>query len=97
MTPTPDTRANEEGDWIAREIFSSADLRLTPEESVARHAHNWGCFSFDLYHYHDPALGSWVRRVGDLLSTEGEAEKCRERFLSPDELAEGRRRQAEDF
>jgi hypothetical protein len=94
---TSDDRFHEEGDWVARQFFSPVDLGLSPEEYVARHAHAWGCFSLHLYRYQDPALGAWVRRVGELLSTEGEVERCRQRFRSPEELATVRRQQAEDF
>ena len=66
-TPTSsDSRFNEEGDWIAQQFFSPEDLRMSPEEYVARHAHAVGCFSFHFYRYHDLALGAWVRRVGEL-------------------------------
>ena len=75
-------RFNEEGDWIAQQFFSPSDLQLSPEEYVARHAHAWGCFSFHCYHYRDPALGDWVRRVGEILFTDGEVERCQSRFLS---------------
>jgi hypothetical protein len=99
MTPTTptssDSRFNEEGDWIAQQFFSPDDLRMSPEEYVARHAHAWGCFSFHLYRYHDPTLGAWVRRVGELLSTEGEVERCRHCFLSAEELAKVRQQEAE--
>ena len=43
MKPEPptssDSRFNEEGDWIAQHFFAPEDLRLSPEEYVARHAH----------------------------------------------------------
>ena len=99
MTPNPPTaldgRFNEEGDWIARQFFSPSDLQLSPEEYTARHGHALGCFSFRFYRYRDPALAAWVRRVGEILSTEGEPERCQERFLSPQELATVRRQQSE--
>ena len=90
-----DNRFDEEGDWIAQQFFSPSDLQLSPEEYAARHAHALGCFSFHFYRYLDPALGAWVRRVGEILATEGEVERCQERFLSPKELATARRQQAE--
>jgi hypothetical protein len=87
-TPTAsDRRSSEEGDWIAQQFFSPEDLRMSPEEYAARHAHALGCFSFHLYRYRDPALGAWVRRVAEILTTEGEVERCRQRYLSPEELA----------
>jgi hypothetical protein len=99
MTPTAPTASNsrfdEEGDWIAQQFFSPEDLRLLPEEYVARHAHALGCFSLHFYRYRDPDLGAWVRRVGELLSTEGEVERCRECFLSSEELAVVRRQETE--
>ena len=87
--------SNDEGDWIAQQFFSPEDLRMSPEEYVARHAHSLGCFSFHLYHYRNPALGAWVRGVAEILSTEGEIERCRERFLSTEELAAVARQEAE--
>jgi hypothetical protein len=83
-TSTTGGRFDEEGDWIVRQFFSPADLQLEPEEYVARHAHFLGTFSFHFYRFRDPGLGAWVRRVGELLASEEEVERCRERFLSPD-------------
>src|SRR5947208_15223320 len=85
------SRFNEEGDWIVQQFFSPEDLRMSPEEYVARHAHALGCFSFHFYRYRDPTLGAWVRRVGELLSSEEEVERCRQRYLSAEELATVRR------
>src|SRR5215207_3291295 len=94
--PPPASRADEEGDWIARQFFSPADLRLEPEEYVARHAHEWLLFSYHRYRYRDPKLGEWVRRVGELLFDPGAVEACRGRFLSPEEIAVVRQREAEE-
>jgi hypothetical protein len=92
-----DSRFPEEGDWIAQQFFSPTELRMSPEEYAAHHAHVLGCFSFHFYRYRDPALGAWVRRVGEILATEGEVERCQQRFLSPEELAVARRQGTEDF
>lgn len=101
MTPngpaTPVSHFDEEGDWIVRQFIAPADLQREPEEYVARHAHSLGAFSFHFYRFRDPGLGAWVRRVGELLASEEEVERCRERFLSPDELAVARRRDTEDL
>ena len=90
-------RFNEEGDWLARQFFSQTDLQGSPEEYAARHGHLWGCFSLHLYRYHDPALGAWVRRLGEILFTEGEVERCRLRFLTPEELANEKKQEGEEF
>jgi hypothetical protein len=84
-------RFDEEGDEIVKLMFSEADLALSPEEYAARHAHEWGCFSFHKYRFRDPALGAWIRRLGEILDDEEEIQRCRERFLTPEELAEVRR------
>jgi hypothetical protein len=101
MTPntsaSPISQFDGEGDWIAQQFFSSEDLRLTPVEYVARHAHALGCFSLHFYRFRDPVLGTWVRRVGEILSTDGEVERCRQRFLSPAEMATVHRQEAEGF
>jgi hypothetical protein len=88
-------RRDEEGDWLARQFFSPEDLRLSPEEYAARHAHAWGGFSLHLHKYHDPALGAWVRRLGEILSSQEEVERCRQRFLGAAELAEAHKRDEE--
>jgi hypothetical protein len=90
-------RFNEEGDWIAQQFFSPDNLQMFPEEYAARHAHLLGAFSFHLYRYRDPALGAWVRRLGEILAPEDEVERCRQRFLTPEELATVRKQQAEGF
>jgi hypothetical protein len=92
-----DSRFPEEGDWIAQQFFSPTKLRMSPEEYAAHHAPALGCFSFHLYRYRDPALGAWVRRVGEILATVGEIERCQQRFLSPAELAVARRQETEDL
>jgi hypothetical protein len=98
---TPDTtsssnRFDEEGDWMARQFFSPDDLRLAPEEYAARHAHRIGAFSLHRFHYRDPILGAWVRRVGEVLSSSEEIERCRQRFLTAEERAAVRKQEGEE-
>ncbi len=101
MHPQSDGRAsdrfNEEGDWMAKQFFSPADLQLSPEEYAARNAHNWASFSLHRFLYQDPVLGGWVRRLGEILQDEEELERCRQRFLTPEELAAVRRQEADGF
>jgi hypothetical protein len=94
IDPKVNDRASEEGDWIARQFLSPDDLRMSPEEYAARHAHLWGCFSLHQYRYADPALAAWVRRLADILGSTEEIESCRRRFLTPEELAAARREDA---
>jgi hypothetical protein len=90
-------RCAEEGDWLARQFLSADDLKMSPEEYAARRAHLWGCFSLHQHSYQDAALGEWIRRLGEILFDEAELERCRRRFLTPEELAEVRRQAAEPF
>jgi hypothetical protein len=92
-----DGQFDEEGDWLVRQFIDAADLQREPEEYVARHSHLLGCFAFDRYRFSDPDLGHWVRRVSDLLASEQKIERCRERFLSTEELAIVRRQAVEDL
>lgn len=85
--PKTESRSSAEGDWIARQFLSAEDLQQSPEEYAARHAHLWGCFSLHQYHYADPKLGAWVRRLGEILSSKEEIERCRCRFHTPEQLA----------
>jgi hypothetical protein len=96
-TPQAGGRSEKEGDWIVRQFVSPEDLQGEPEEYVARNAHLLLCFGFSAYRFADPGLEAWVRRVAELLASEQEIERCRERFLSPDELAVARREDAEDL
>jgi hypothetical protein len=91
------THFDHEADEIARQFFTPDDLRLAPEEYVARNAQNIACFSLDQFRYADPELGAWVKRVGELLHTRGEVERCRELYLSADELDDVRKRDLEDW
>jgi hypothetical protein len=93
----PRGRFDYEGESILRQFFSPDDLRLHPEEYVARHSHEWGCFSFHFYRYGDVELGNWIRSVGELLFKDGEVERCRMLYLTPTELAEVRCRESEGF
>jgi hypothetical protein len=97
MASSTDDRFDYEADWMARQFFADYYLTISPEEYAARHAYNWACFAYHRYRYRDPVLGAWVRRFGEILFTEGELERCRQRFLTPEELAEIRRQEAEDF
>jgi len=90
-------RFDEEGDWIARQTFTEKDLAQSPEEYAARHAHQWGCFSYHRYRYQDPTLGAWVRRLHEILASPDEVKRCRQRFLTPAELADAHRKDAEPF
>ena len=94
---SPGSRFDAEGDWLARQCFSETDLQMSPEEYAARHAHQWGCFSFHRYHYLDPVLGRWVRRLGEILFTEGEVARWRSQFLTPEERAQVCREEDEAF
>lgn len=87
----------EAGDWMARQFFSSEDLQTSPEEYAARHAHEWGSFSLHLHRYEDPELGAWVRRLGEILFSREEVERCRQRFLNAAEQAEIKSQEAEGF
>jgi len=93
----PANRFEEESDWIVKQMFSEADFALSPEEYAARHAHEWGCFAYHRYRFQDPILGAWIRRLGEILSSANEIEDCRQRFLTPEELADVRRQAAEGF
>lgn len=85
--PTPAGRFDEEGDWLVRQFVPADGLQRPPEEYVARHAHSIGAFSFHLYRFADPALGTWVRRVGELLDSRELIELCRATFLTAEEAA----------
>lgn len=91
------SRYPEEGDWVARQFLSPANLQMSPEEYAARHAHSWGCFSLHQHRYTDPVLGAWVRRLAEILFSEEEIERCWRCFLTAEELATVRRESAEEL
>jgi len=95
--PSPSPRVDEEGDWIVRQFVSPTELQLEPEEYVARHAQFIGAFSFHMYRFQDSRLASWVCQVAELLASGEAVERCRQRFLSPDELVIARRQDCEGF
>lgn len=93
--PEVHDRSFEDGDWIARQFLSPEDLRQSPEEYAARHAHLWGCFSLHQYRYMDANLGAWIRRLGEILSSQEEMERCRRRFLTDAESSALRQEETE--
>ncbi len=95
--PSPDRRFDREGDWDAQQFFTPDDLRMSPEEYAARHAHEWGCFSLHLYRYRDPVLGAWVRRLGEIIFSDEELDRCRQQYLTPEELAKVLKEEEEGF
>src|SRR5262245_6199507 len=63
-----------EGDEVARQFFSADDLRMSPEEYAARHAHEWGLFPLHFFRFRDPELAAWVRRFAEIFSSAKEPE-----------------------
>jgi hypothetical protein len=90
-------RFNSEADEFVRRQIPSEYLAKPPEEYAARHGHNWLSFSLHRFRYRDQQLGNWVRRLGELLDNRDELEQVRQRLLSPEELEEVRRQEAEEF
>ena len=81
----------------ARRLFP---LDRTPEEYAARHAHEWGCFSFDDYRFSDERLDAWIQRLGDIFSRRNGApsvDDLRRRFLTEEERAAIAQREREGF
>ena len=97
IDPKQKERPGETGDWIARQFLSPNDLQMSPEKYAARHAHLWGCFSLHQYRYNDPVLAAWVRRLDEILGSSEEIERCRQTFLSQEELAVARREDLHDL
>ncbi|HEX8914026.1 MAG TPA: hypothetical protein VF796_16885 [Humisphaera sp.] len=78
--------AEREGDAYADANFPWREM--SPERYVALRGHLVLCFSLDLHRYRDPALGAWMRRLGELLREgDGEFEQYRKRHLTPEEYA----------
>lgn len=88
---------DSEGEEVARHFLSAEDLAMSPEEYAARRSHLWGSYSLHEYRYRDPVLGAWVRRLGEIIFSEEEVERYRQQFLTPEELAEVRRNEEEEF
>lgn len=75
-------------------------LEVSPEEYAARHAHLWGCFSFDEYRYRNGALDAWILSLGDILFQRSGAPslaELRARFLSEDEQRELAEAERDEF
>jgi hypothetical protein len=73
--------------------FPEAELRswflasgMTPEEYAAKRGHLIGDFSLHLYYYSDKELGRWLHRFGKIFEDPEKLEKCRRKFLSPEEF-----------
>ena len=84
--PPPPARFDEDGEWLVRQFVTPDELARSPEEYVARHSHAIGSFSFQFFRYADRELAAWVGRVGELLTSETEVERCRALYLTPPEV-----------
>ncbi len=83
----------QERDALKRFPFES----LSPEEYTARYNHTWGCSRVHQWRYRNPRLGLWLLQLQEIQRTPGLIEKCQEKFLTPSELAEIRKREQETF
>lgn len=70
---------------VAMRLFPYREL--SAEQWAARYAHTVACSSFDQYRYPDPALGSWIEDLHQLLRSAAEVERCRRAYLTPAEYA----------
>src|SRR5258708_35723884 len=69
----------------ARQLF---DFTMSPDEYAAREGHGWYSFSFDDYRYSDPAVQTWIHRLGDILFERDGAPKLqdlRAKYLTEEE------------
>jgi hypothetical protein len=80
--------AAPEYEQSAHELFP---LDMSPEEYAARHGHGWLCFSFSSYRFRNERLDAWIQRLGEIFSTPGLLEKCRQEILTPEDMEEVRR------
>ncbi len=82
-----------------RDAHQLLDLAMSPEEYAAREGHGWYCFSFDDYRYSDPAMETWIQRLGDILfQREGAPtlEDLRAKYLTEEEREEIAQRRARE-
>jgi hypothetical protein len=70
---------------------------MSPEEYAARKGHLWGCFGLSRNKFENASLAAWIRRLQEILSDSAELERCQQRYLTPEELAEVRKQEAEGF
>lgn len=69
----------------AKRVFGGWE-KMSAEEWAARFSHTVGCSSFDQYRYRDPSLHAWIHRLHDLFRSPGQIDRCRKRYLTPEEI-----------
>ena len=77
----------EEQEQRLREVFP---LTMLPEEYAGREGATILMFSLDRYRYRDEHFQSWIRRLGEILSTPGLLAQYQEQYLTSDELQQVR-------
>ena len=70
---------------------------MSPEEFVARRSHGIMTFTLDHYDHGDPETNAWMKRVGELLRSIEECDRCRREWLTPEEYAAVQEALAEGF
>lgn len=61
-------------------------LSMSPEEFVARHAHQILAFSLHRYQYQDQRLKAWFQDVYELLRDRARVRELRREYLTPAEI-----------
>ena len=63
------------------------DREMSPEEYAARHGHEHYLFSFHNYQYENAILNEWIQQLAAIFFTPGALDRCREQFLTPEEIS----------
>ncbi|MDB5351272.1 MAG: hypothetical protein JWN86_2519 [Planctomycetota bacterium] len=79
--------ADQYRDEIFDRLFASW-RRMSPEEYAAHNAHTIGAYSLHYNRYRNPEMGRWARRLGLILESVDETDRCRREHLSATEYAE---------
>ncbi len=79
--------ADPERERMAEQTFSEYE-RMSPEEWAARYAHGIGTSAMGDYAYRNKALQDWIHRLFHVLLSPDGVRQCRERYLTPEQIAE---------
>ncbi len=86
--------AHSDFEKTAIELFPYATM--SPEEYAGRNGSGWDMFSFDNYRFQNAALDAWIQRFGQILFTPGSVEQYQVQYLTPEEVAEQKKRTEEN-
>jgi hypothetical protein len=90
-------QASADTERYAMDRVGAGWRETSPEEWVARNIHNFALWGWADYRFPTPEFDAWIHEAGRIAADVGSRRALRERYLTPDEIAEAEAYEADPF